>query len=72
VVIRRPFVADGLVLVVVIAVRCVAMPVVDVVHVIVVGNCLVTAIRAVNMIRMRVGLVLGARHVDETIAYMRM
>lgn len=59
-------------LVVVIAVRGVAVPVVDVVHVVLVGDCLVAAVGAVDVVGMVVGLVLGAGHVANTIADMRM
>nr|WP_182878590.1 hypothetical protein [Mycobacteroides abscessus] len=58
-------------LVVVIAMRCVAMPVVDVIHVILVSNCFVAAVRAVDVVGMAVGFVLGARHGYDRIANMR-
>ncbi len=60
-----------LVLVVVIAMRSVAVPVMDVIHVILVSNCLVTAVGAVNMIGVAVGFVFGAGHVRNAIAHMR-
>ncbi len=59
-------------LVVVIAVRGVAVPVVDVIHVVLVGDCLVAAVGAVDVVGMVVGLVLGAGHAANTIADMRM
>ncbi|TDZ94418.1 hypothetical protein CCUG62472_02612 [Mycobacteroides salmoniphilum] len=59
-------------LVVVIAVRGVAVPVVDVVHVVLVSNCLVAAVRAVDVVGMVVGLVLSTGHAFNTIADMRM
>ncbi len=68
---RRPFGCRVLVLVVVIAVRCLAMPVVDVIHVILVSNCFVAAVRAVDVVGMAVGFVLGARHGYDRIANMR-
>lgn len=61
----------ALVFVVVIAVRSVAVPVVDVIHVIFVSNCLVTAVRAVNVVWMGMGFMFGARHDQYRIAYMR-
>jgi len=60
-----------LVLVVVIAVRCVAVPVMDVIHMVLVSNCLVTAVGSVNMIGVVVGFVFGAGHVHQAIAHMR-
>ncbi|TEA03857.1 hypothetical protein CCUG60884_02717 [Mycobacteroides salmoniphilum] len=59
-------------LVVVIAVRGVAVPVVDVVHVVLVSNCLLAAVRAVDVVGMVVGLVLSTGHAFNTIADMRM
>ncbi|QCH23263.1 hypothetical protein DSM43276_01519 [Mycobacteroides salmoniphilum] len=59
-------------LVVVIAVWGVAVPVVDVVHVVLVSNCLVAAVRAVDVVGMVVGLVLSTGHAFNTIADMRM
>ncbi|TDZ79507.1 hypothetical protein DE4585_03253 [Mycobacteroides salmoniphilum] len=59
-------------LVVVIAMRGVAVPVVDVIHVVLVSDCLVAAAGAVDVVGMVVGLVLGAGHALNTIADMRM
>ncbi|MBB4855828.1 hypothetical protein HNP40_003237 [Mycobacteroides chelonae] len=36
-----------------------------------VSNCLVTAVRAVNVVGMGMGFMFGARHVQYRIAYMR-
>lgn len=58
-------------LVVVIAVRSVAVPVMDVIHVILVSDCLVTAVGAVNMIGVAVGFVFGTGHAPNAIAHMR-
>ncbi|MUM16104.1 hypothetical protein BI330_06955 [Mycobacterium sp. CBMA 623] len=59
-------------LVVVITMRGVAVSVVNIIHVIVVGNGLVAALGAVNMIGVAVRLVLGARHDIDTRPHMRM
>lgn len=59
-------------LVVVIAMRGVAVPVVDVIHVVLVSDCLVAAVGAVDVVGMVVGLVLSAGHAVNTIADMRM
>ncbi len=65
------FVYRALVLVVVIAVRGVAVPVVDVIHVVLVSNCFVAAVRAVNVVGVVVGLVLGAGHTSDPTSDMR-
>lgn len=54
-----------------IAVRGVAVPVVDVIHVVLVRNCLVAAVRAVNVVGVVVGLVLGAGHASDPTSDMR-
>lgn len=69
---RGPCRYRALVLVVVIAVRGVAVTIVDVIHVILVSNCFVATIGAVSVIGMAVGFVLGARHGYDRIAHMRM
>ncbi len=52
--------------------RGVAVPVVDVIHVVLVSDCLVAAVGAVDVVGMVVGLVLSAGHAVNTIADMRM